>query len=195
MDDPSLEWEGIANAFAAIRSDIGREVVMDWAKHVPPGGAILDLGCGTGSPNGLALMRAGFSVYGIDPSPTMVAAFRRNVPGASVAQEPIEVSRFFDRSFDGIIAIGLLFLLSRTQQAMSLHRIAEALRPGGHLLFSAPKRSCDWIDTLTGRQSRSLGREGYIDILSRVGCGLAGTHTDDGGNHYYHFIREAHQSR
>lgn len=193
MNDPSFGWEGAAGRFAALRSDIGRNVVLHWATHIPTGGATLDVGCGTGLPVARALSDAGFSVHGVDPSPTLLAAFRRNVPGAFAAEEPAETSRFFDRKFEGIAAIGLLFLLPEDRQGEVLLRIAKAMKAGGHLLFSAPEIPCHWDDSLTGRRSCSLGKAEYSRILTNAGCSVLGSYRDEGGNHYCHATRSEDQ--
>ena len=51
----------------------------------------------------------------------------------------------------------------------------------------------EWIDTLTGRPSRSLGAERYEQLLHENGLRLVGTDTDEGEDRYYdaaaHFVR------
>jgi len=194
VSDPSLGWEGVAERFAALRSDIGVDLVHRWAEHVRPGGAIVDIGCGTGLPIGRAPSDAGFRMFGIDPSPTLLAAYRRNVPGAVAAEEGVEVSRFFDLRFDGAVMVGLLFLLTEEGQRQVLARIADILHPGGHLLFSAPEQPCQWTDSLTGRLSRSLGLSEYRRILTKIGCPLVERYSDEGGNHYCHARRSDYRA-
>ena len=115
----------------------------------------------------------------------MVAAFKRRFPGVAVACEPAERSRFFDRTFDGALAIGLIFLLPEESQRDLIRRIAGALNPGGKLLFSAPRQICAWDDLLTGQPSTSLGAEEYHRVLARSGLHLIKGHVDEGGTHYY----------
>ena len=194
VTDPSLGWEGVAEQFAALRSDIGVDVVLRWAEHARPGGVMVDIGCGTGLPIGRALSDAGFRMFGIDPSPTLLAAYRRNVPGAVTTEESVEASRFFDRRFDGAVMVGLLFLLSEERQRRVLPRIVDILHPGGHLLFSAPEQSCQWTDSLTGQVSRSLGLAEYRRILNEIGCPLVECYRDEGGNHYCHARRSDYRS-
>ena len=136
-DDPSAGWEAVAGQFAAIRSSVGSDIVRRWSVHLPAGGAILDIGCGTGVPIARTLTEQGFELYGIDASPTLLEAFRRNIPDARAACEPVESSRFFDRRFDGVVAIGLLFLLAGDRQRMVIRRVGHALRAGGRFLFTA----------------------------------------------------------
>ena len=169
-DDPSGGWEAVAAKFSAMRSDVGADVVKRWSRRVRPGGSILDIGCGAGRPIATTLLDEGFDLYGIDPSPTLLAAFRRNLPGAEAACEAAEVSRLFDRRFDGAVAIGVMFLLSKDGQRAVIERVGRALTPGGHFLFSAPRQPCCWKDTLTGRLSLSLARSDTVDCSSARGC-------------------------
>lgn len=185
MIDPSNGWEAVAGRYADLRSDIGADIVREWAARLPPGGSVIDIGCGTGTPIARTLADAGCAVSGIDPSPTLLAAFRRTLPDASAACEPVEDSGFFGRRFDGAVAIGLIFLLPAATQRGVIARIAGALRPGGHLIFSAPAIPCTWRDTLTGRMSQSLGEAGYRDILADAGLHHVERRTDRGGNDYF----------
>jgi SAM-dependent methyltransferase len=185
MSDPSNGWEAIAGRFAAIRSDVGADVVRRWAAELPAGGSVVDIGCGTGRPIAVTLAGAGLAVSGIDPSPTLLAAFRHTLPGAPAACETAEDSGYFGRRFDGAVAIGLLFLLPPDTQAAVIARVAGALRPGGRFLFSAPRIACRWSDTLTGRESQSLGEAEYRVLLAKAGLRLTGGCEDGGGNHYF----------
>lgn len=184
--DASRGWESIAADFARLRSGIGAQAVQQWAACLPPGANIVDIGCGTGVPIARALADMGFTVYGIDPSPTLLAAFRRNLPGAPAACEPAETSGFFNRRFDAAVMIGVIFLLPETDQAALIGRIGQVLAPGGHFLFSAPHQACSWMDSLTGRQSFSPGAVRYQNWLAAAGLSLHGSFIDAGANNYFH---------
>lgn len=140
---------------------IGVASVQKWTHRLPPGGTVLDLGCGHGYPITQALISGGFTVYGIDASPSMVAACRTRYPQAVISCEPAEDSDYFGLLFDGVVAWGLLFLLDKPKQIQIIERVASALRHGGRFLFTAPRQACTWTDTLTGRVSVSLGAEAY----------------------------------
>ena len=165
--------------------------MCSWARSLPAGGAILDLGCGSGFPLATALAADGFAVWGIDGSPTLVAEFRRRLPGSPVACERVEASDFFGRRFDGVLAAGLVFLLPEPVQRSLLPRVARALVPGGRLLLGAPAERGTWTDVTTGRPSLSLGRAAYRRILESAGLVPAGEAVDAGGNHYYDAVRPA----
>ncbi|MFZ2492719.1 MAG: class I SAM-dependent methyltransferase [Thermoanaerobaculia bacterium] len=187
MNDPSNGYDAIAAPFAASRESrpIGIGHVTSWASRFAPGSAILDLGCGTGLPIARSLSAAGLHVFGVDASPAMVAAFRTNVPEAAVVCEPVETSAFFDRSFDGVIAWGLLFLLPAEVQTGLIARVARVVKPGGSFLFTAPSVPCHWNDVLTGQTSESLGADGYAAALDAAGLTLLREYEDEGENHYY----------
>jgi SAM-dependent methyltransferase len=186
-DDPSNGYDAIASEFMRRRgkSSIGAGTVRRWAGALPRGATILDLGCGHGIPLAMALIEDGFNVYGIDASPTLVAAFRNRFPRAHVICGAVEGSDFFARTFDGVLAIGLLFLLDVDTQRELIGKVAQALNADGRFLFTAPRDACTWTDVLTGRSSRSLGAEGYEAILTDAGLTVVDEYRDEGDNHYF----------
>jgi SAM-dependent methyltransferase len=131
------------------------------------------------------LVDEGFEVYGVDASNRMIEAFRTRLPNAQAECAAVEDSEFFGRTFDGVFAWGLMFLLSADVQVAVIPRIARALKPGGKLLFTAPSHVCAWQDALTGRESVSLGDDRYRQLLKSEGLVLDGGASDEGGNHYY----------
>lgn len=153
---------------------------------------MIDLGCGPGFPNTEVLVAEGLNVSGVDAAPSFVAAFRCNLPNIPVACEAVQDSRFFDRTFDAVLAWGLIFLLSPEDQRRLIQRIAPILVPGGRLLFTSPPEPIIWDDAMTGLESRSLGAEEYRIQLSAVGLAVASEYEDEGQNHYYDVLKGAH---
>jgi cyclopropane fatty-acyl-phospholipid synthase-like methyltransferase len=147
--------------------------------------AMLELGCGHGIPISRALIEDGFVIYGVDASPSLLAAFCSRFPHVQVACEAVEDSRFFDRTFDAAIAVGLMFLLSADAQRALIGRVAQALNSGGRFLFTAPAEPRTWSDVLTGQTSLSLGAQVYKAFLADAGFTLVGEYRDEGENHYY----------
>lgn len=189
--DRSNGYESVAAEFLARRgrahsTGIGTNLVRSWARSLPRGAAAIDLGCGSGFPITQELIAAGLNVYAIDAAPSMVAAFSHNFPSVPIACESVTDSSFFGRSFDAVLAWGLMFLLSPDEQRRLLKRVAEILTPGGRLLFTS---SCVeplvWTDAMTGLESRSLGGEQYRRELSAVGLSLIDEYEDEGRNHYF----------
>ena len=187
--DKSNGYEEIAAGFIAGRgqnaSGIGASVVAEWARTLPDGATVLDLGCGTGVPISQVLMDRGCQVYGVDASASMVAAFRARFPAVAVECAAAEDSDFFRRSFDAVVAWGLFFLLEKEVQLRLIAKVATVLASGGKFLFTAPSQICSWSDAMTGRTSISLGFEAYRDALEAAGMSLIGTCSDVGENFYY----------
>lgn len=185
--DWSNGWEGhAAEVIRAGRgSRIGVPTVEAWARSLPPGAAVLDLGCGPGTPRSAALAALDVELHAIDASPTLAAAYRERFPHAHVACEPVEGSRFFDRQFDGVLAWGVLFLLGADAQRAVIARVAAILNPGGRFLFTAPTQLWTWHDLTTRRLSLSLGAGAYREMVAHAGLVLVAEHDDEGGNHYY----------
>jgi SAM-dependent methyltransferase len=163
--------------------------VRSWAQTLPPGATVLDAGCGTGLPITNALVGEGLNVYAVDASPSLVAAFRRNFPGIPVACESVNDSPFFDRTFDGIIAWGLMFLLRSDEQRRLIRRVSESLVPKGRLLFTSPPQPLVWNDAMTGLESRSLGSAEYRKLLLEAGLSVTREYEDVGQNHYYDAVK------
>jgi chemotaxis methyl-accepting protein methylase len=92
---------------------------------------------------------------------------------------------FFGRTFDGVVAWGLLFPLDAEVQRKLIVKVAAVLLSGGKFLFTAPSESCSWADAMTGRTSISLGHEAYRNARQAEGMSLVGTHRDEGENDYY----------
>ncbi len=187
--DRSNGWEAVAGRFMVQRSSIGSATVRAWCRTLPSGASVLDLGCGAGVPISQALIDAGCDVSGVDASPTLVAEFQRRFPQAPVACEPVEDSAFFGKTYDGIVAVGLLFLLRPGVQEAVIRRVGAALKPGGRFLFTAPVRACAWSDLLTGHESVSLGSEAYRRVLASAGLSVIAEYVDEGENHYFDAAR------
>jgi SAM-dependent methyltransferase len=195
MIDRSNGYEGVAAEFLARRGSgrsagVGVKDVRDWARTLPRGAAVIDLGCGPGFPITEVLVNEGLSVYGVDAAPSFVQAFRRNLPDTPVVCEPVENSTFFNRTFDAVLAWGLIFLLSADEQRRLIQRIAVILVPGGRLLFTSPPEPIVWNDAMTGLESRSLGAREYRRLFSEAGLSVKSEYEDEGQNHYFDAFNE-----
>ena len=80
--DLSQGWEAVADRFAALRSDVGADVVLRWAAGLPTGGSVVDIGCGTGRPIAVALVGAGrgWRCRGSTPPPPCLPRFAMPCP-------------------------------------------------------------------------------------------------------------------
>ncbi len=191
-EDGSNGYEAVANIYIAGRGtrsrvgdSIGAAVVKAWADAFPPGATVLDLGSGPGEPSTRILQEAGLTTYAVDASPTMVAAFRERFPGVPIERNTVEASEFFNRTFSGVLAWGLLFLLDPAAQALVIEKVARALEPQGRFLFTAPRQPLEWLDAMTERRSQSLGEHTYKQLLRDAGLTWVADTQDEGENHYY----------
>jgi SAM-dependent methyltransferase len=193
MIDESNGYDNIAELYINGRgravNGIGAAAARAWAKTFNTGSCILDLGCGTGIPVTKILLEAGLNAYAIDASPKMVADFRQNFPNVPVACESVERSLFFDRTFDGIISVGMIFLLPEKNQRALIPKMAAALNPGGRLCFTSPVEPITWNDAMTEQRSVSLGAEEYRKLMQASGLTIAEEFEDEGGNHYFSGIK------
>jgi SAM-dependent methyltransferase len=184
--DRSNGYEDVSVEFLARRSTgVGVNAVRNWARTLPRGGAVIDLGCGPGLPITEVLVAEGLNAFGVDTAPSFVQAFRRNLPNTPVVCEAVQDSSFFDRTFDAVLAWGLMFLLSVEDQGRLIRRIADILVPGGRLLFTSPAQQLVWNDAMTGLESFSLGAEEYRRLLLAVGVSISSEFEDEGQNHYF----------
>jgi SAM-dependent methyltransferase len=159
--------------------------VRKWARTLLRGNTVIDLGCGSGFPITAVLVDEGLHVFGVDAAPSFVVAFQRNLPGTPIVCEAVQESRFFDRTFDAVLAWGLMFLLKSEDQHRLIQRFAEILVPGGRLLFTSTAKPTVWNDGMTGLESLSLGAEQYRKMLGAVGIAVAEEYEDEGENHYF----------
>jgi SAM-dependent methyltransferase len=190
MMDLSNGYEGIAAEFLARRGrsrsiGVGVNEVRKWARALPRGAAVIDLGCGPGFPITEILVVEGLKVFGVDAAPSFVEAFRHNLPNTPVVCEAVQDSSFFDRTFNGVLAWGLIFLLSAEDQRRLIQRFADILVPGGRLLFTSTAEAHVWNDAMTELESRSLGASEYRRLLSEAGFSLTDEYEDVGQNHYF----------
>jgi SAM-dependent methyltransferase len=113
---------------------------------LPPGGSVLDMGCGTGR-HSIELARRGYDVTGVDLSAEMLALAAEAAGAAGVDVEWVRADAtgfHSDRLFDGAICLceGAFGLLGRDDDPLShplsiLRRISACLKPGARLVLTA----------------------------------------------------------
>ncbi len=179
-----IEYRGV------IANGVGVNTVHSWVKQFQYNSEILDLGCGTGMPISNVLINAGMLVKGIDNAPKMCQAFRTNFPKSEISCENVLESSFFNKTFDGILGWGIIFLFDAEEQELLIEKVAQHIKQKGKFLFTAPKEACFWQDMLTGQKLQSLGKSKYVQICHKYQLKLSDTFTDSGDNNYYNFVKQ-----
>ncbi len=101
--------------------------------HMPPGGAILDAGCGSGR-DSIAFADAGYAVTAFDGSTEMVRLASTHA-GVPVLHKQFSEVDWVD-AFDGIWTCASLLHVPRRVLPDVMVRLARALRPGGTWFLS-----------------------------------------------------------
>ena len=137
-DHESVAWE--RGRDEPEQRELVERTADELANLVAPPGPVADLGCGPGA-HALALARRGYDVVGVDGSPRMIELARRRaardkVPATFEVHDVSAPLRFADASLGGVLANLVLQHLSHP--AAFIAEIRRSLRPGGHLLITAP---------------------------------------------------------
>lgn len=191
MDDSAEAYEQNALEFLGKRdnSPIGSETVEKWSGDLPVGAEGIELACGGGYPITRVLNKQNLKLWAVDSSPTLISKFKLRFPHIPAQCEKVQDFDFFNRTYDFAIAIGLIFLLSESDQIKLISRVSEVLFPGGRFLLTAPIEHGNWIDTNTGINCVSLGKTEYEKIFVETGFLVTSTYTDKGVNNYYDLLR------
>jgi SAM-dependent methyltransferase len=150
------EWTGLRTRLFPKEVEY-LEVILE---GMPPGGTVLDLGCGTGHPIATHLAAHGFKVVGVDASAEMLALARARFPEHRWIHEWIENVEFSEL-FDAAICWDALFHLPRVQFAPVIRNLSRWLKPGARLMVS----SGGVVDEGEGFTDTMFGQEFYYDSL------------------------------
>lgn len=142
-------------------------VNVDMSEHyrvfldlLPPGGRILDAGCGSGR-DSLYFINLGFQVTAIDASPVLAEL------SSKLIGQPVAVLRFqdlnFDAEFDGIWACASLLHVPRREMDDVLSRLTRALKPNG-LLYASFKYG-DGEGERNGRFFNDYNEQSFQNLL------------------------------
>lgn len=127
-----------------------------------PGARVLDVPCGFGRHSG-ELARRGYSVVGVDLSPTMLGAARRaHRQDSRLRFVRGDMRRLAYRAeFDGLICLFTSFgYFSERENVATLRRFARALKPGARLLID--HRNPHYDATLPVHSWRRAGRGHWV---------------------------------
>ena len=167
---------GVAEALAAVAA-------------LPPHSLVLDVGCGNGIPITKALVSARYRLVGLDSSEGMLAHFRSNLPTTPIVRGDARHCPFADASFDAAVSWGMIFHLTRNDQALVFANLSRLLKPGAPLLFTAAEIE-DTDDrgitgTMNGVTFHYYAVESYRDLLGEHGLELVDIHDDPGVSTYF----------
>jgi 27-O-demethylrifamycin SV methyltransferase len=152
--------EPLEQATAALTREMAR------AAQLEPGLAVLDVGCGTGSPACAIAEAHGVSVLGISTSPVGLAEARARASARGLSER----ARFEERdgmdnglpaaSFDRVWVMESSHLMP--DKGALLREGARVLRPGGRLVL------CDVIRRRELPRAEVMGNARAFDLLRRV---------------------------
>ncbi len=168
-DKVSLVYDEIIDWFDTHRSkelDMEKFYLNLLQNHVPKGGKILDVGCGTGEPIAQFLIKKGYEITGIDGSEKMIQLCKKRFPNEKWLHADMRALELQDK-FDAVIAWHSLFHLPHDDQRRTLNSLASMVEQDGLLVFTSGENYGEvWSDN--GGQDlyhASLSTEEYAQIL------------------------------
>ena len=143
-----------AHAFDAARrrSFPERHWLEQFARAIPAGGEILDLGCGGGEPIDRFLIDRGYHLTGVDIAPSMVQLARTRFFRHKWIEADMRKFGAESSAYDGIIAWSSLLHLDPAMQEKLIQRIGVWLKRGGVALFNTGTDRGVGIGDLAGEE-------------------------------------------
>ena len=169
--------ERYAQDLGMTRQELRSRQVSYLMTALPCGSALLDLGCGAGTPTTKRLAEH-FTVTGVDISQRQVERARRDVPEATFIRADMTSLRLPRCSFDAVTAFFSIIHVPRDEQPDLLRSIAAWLRPKGLLFATMTARGKEidfdkcWMGApmfWSGHDSdtnKRIVREAGLDIVS-----------------------------
>jgi len=150
------------NAQAFFDRSVAADMAQGHAEFVallPPGGRVLDAGCGSGR-DALEFHRRGFRVTAMEASEALAALARAHTG------LPVEVMTFeqvaWREAFDGVWACASLLHVARAGLPAAVGRLRDALVPGGAL----------WMSFKYGTEERTVAGRTFTDMDEPLARGL-----------------------
>ena len=175
----TVESEGIVGLYrrhaGAWASDRGNRLMerawLDRFRSVlPAGGAVLDIGCGSGQPIARYLIEQGHAVTGVDSSPEMIALCESRFPhGTWRVADMRQLS--LERTFGGLIAWDSFFHLSHDHQRAMFPIFRKHAAEGAALMFTSGPAHGEVVGRLKGEPlyHASLSADEYRALLGANG--------------------------
>jgi SAM-dependent methyltransferase len=177
-------YERHAHAWVGDRSRMRSFFEQGWLDRfiglVPPAGTVLDLGCGSGKPIAAYVLAQGFTVCGVDSSPTMIALGRGNFSDQEWLVADMRTLSLGKR-FDGILAWDSFFHLNYDDQRRMFPIFRDHTAPHAPLLFTSGPRHGEAIGAFRGEPlyHASLAPDEYRSLLAANHFTVAAETMDD----------------
>jgi SAM-dependent methyltransferase len=149
MDSATLRYYSQnAHAVAQRYEDVQSPLASHFVRIFPPGGRILDIGCGSGR-DMAELNRQGFQAFGVDATPELVDLAQKAHPELT---EKIGHGRLpdlglpFNGEFDGVLCSAVLMHIDTADLLNAALSIKGCLKVNGRLLISVPTHRADADD-------------------------------------------------
>lgn len=170
---------------AAWDADRGRSLVeRPWLERfaalLPPGGSVLDLGCGSGEPIAGHLIGAGYAVAGVDAAPALVRLCRQRFPAQDWIVADMRALSL-PRRFDGILAWDSLFHLASEDQRGMFPILGRHAAPDAALMFTSGPAEGEAIGTWRDEPLYHASLDGaeYRALLAAQGFAVAAHAVED----------------
>lgn len=105
-------------------------------KLVPDRAGVLDLGCGSGDPVDVYLVKRGFNVTGVDFCSRLITLAKRNVPQGRFIEGDLSKVDFDEESFDAVISLYAIFHLPRKEHEDLFVKIKNLVKRNGIMLVT-----------------------------------------------------------
>ena len=178
---PAL-YERHALAFDRLRGKTLHEKpwLQRFMAHLPPDGAVLDIGCGSGEPMAAALLSEGYAVTGIDSAPTLIGLCRSRFPQGKWHVGDMRDLALGQR-FDGLLAWHSFFHLTAGDQRRMFPLFAAHAKPGAVLMFTCGPGEGVVIGAFEGEAlyHASLSGDDYRDLLAAHGFAVLDHRIED----------------
>lgn len=135
---------------------------------IPPGGRVLDLGCGMGEPIAAHLIGTGFRLTGVDTAPSLLGLCRARFPAQDWVLGDMR-GLDLSRRFEGILAWDSFFHLDHADQRAMFAVFARHAAPGAALIFTSGASEGVALGCFEGEvlHHASLSPPEYRSLLAR----------------------------
>ena len=147
---------------------------------LPPGGSVLDIGCGCGEPIARHLIDQQFAVTGVDSAPAMIELCRSRLHSGTWLVADMRTLAL-ERSFDGLIAWDSFFHLRPEDQRAMFPVFAAHAAPNAALMFTSGPSFGEAIGSFEGEPlyHGSLDPAEYRALLDAQGFEVVAHIADD----------------